>query len=737
MGPPSIPPVFPPAGGSTMAVPGPPESGPAAEPGPGHRRRRAATIAAIGMATIAVLAGAWVVYGYLTRGGASSPEAAVQTLADALQSQDPALAATVINPKEVPFLVDLTNEIGEARKRVDIGSNGDLLAGTDIKVQHLRLGTRELGPRVARVTIRSGRIELSAKGARLPDLIRRSMIEPDSGNSRGTIDLSDAAEEVTLVVVDDGGWYISPALTAADMIVNRNDVSDRVDYSSYGDTRDFDPGSDTPEDAVDALVDAVSSGDPNQMLSALPSDQGQFGVVYGDALRSVLKKEVRSTHGSGKWDGHWLRVKGLDVQTEDAPGGTKRLLIRSARASSTYGSGEWKVSGSNICEAGTSDCFFNWSTREPIARRVKGALGGSFSLIARQVDGGWKVDPVASIADMATRLVKAVDLGFARSFLMSTSGDPTARITPGTGGDVRFDRDGYALVAIPTKPGAAYAVQVDTKETWTFELRLSSEPSKGSDLTASAGGLERVGNGSVGAFVADAAETKVALGGVRNTMGSAKVTIYEVPINEQPLGQQVQGTLAAPVALYRVPISDKKRLVLESSATGSQVRIGMSDLDKPEKAQRPGWVPTYTTVELDAGGSDTTAETFEGEAVLVAVWGKPGAGFTFTLGPDPRGFGDTGEASGKVTVPAGATIQVPMVLGHSDVDFTVNARWDASVDVDSWLVVDGQVEDSDTYTESGGGTVSLDGSGSGSAVLRLQNYGSVPVEVQLSVDFDS
>ena len=440
---------------SVVAQPAPPTVGAYAAPPPPRRSgggRRWGLVVGGSLALVAVLAGAWVVYGFFTRGGASSPEAAVEALATAAESQDPALAASVLNPAETRLLANLADEVGSARGRVAAGSNGSAVGGTQIEVKDLRLRSEELGPRVARVTIRSADIEIEATRSAMPEAIRTGAFDMDDGSIRWNLDLDDTTGDVSVIVVEDGGWYVSPALTIADAFVSDRSAYEGedvdADYEDFGEVETFDEGAETPEDAIDLLADAISSGDPRDMVAALPSDQGQFGVVYGDALESILTTSIDTSVMSEGW----LTVDDVEVDEEEGPDGTTRLLIRSATVADNSSGDVWQLDGVDIC-AGGAPCDNAWSTEGTALRGlVEESLDGSLSLIARPVDGGWKIDPVASILDMATRLVGAADAGVVRSALRSTSGEPTASAQVGATADIALSSHGFALVEVPTTP---------------------------------------------------------------------------------------------------------------------------------------------------------------------------------------------------------------------------------------------------------------------------------------------
>ncbi len=729
----SPPPLAP--GGHHVPAPGvvPPATagiGPEAAPGsaPG-RRPRVALVLGGALALIAVLAGAWVAYGFFNRGGAASPEAAVEALASSLESQDPALAASVLNPAETRLLADLVDEVGSARGRVDAGSNGSSVGGTRIEVKDLRLRSEELGPRLARVTIRSADVEVAATRSGLPPAVRTAAFEMDEGEVRWNLDVNDVAGDVSVIVVEDGGWYVSPALTVADHVVADRAESDGFeadpDYDDFGEVDTFDEGAETPGEAIDLLADAISSGDPRDMVAALPSDQGQFGVVYGDALETILTTSIDT---SVMMDG-WLSLDDVDVEEEDGPDGTTRLLIRSATVADNSSGDVWVVDGVDVC-AGGSDCDNSWSSDGSALRRlVEESLGGSLSLIARPVDGGWKIDPVASILDMATRVVRSADADVVRSLLRSTSGDPTATAQVGQTSEVELSTEGYALVEVATTPGADYALHVGSDDGSSVPVNV------GTVGTAVEVDELWTDSGTVHRFTADSESTRIALGGLDESATSARLTVGEITTVDAALSQEVQGTLSGPLALYRVPVDSVsadaagvRRLMLSAVASGGDVTMEVVD-----DAGDDSWEIYGDDIVVDEEAT-TATRSVETATALVAVIGDPGAGYSFRLDPDLRGF-TGGQLVGRVTVPGQTSIQVPLDLGSSETGVEVLVEWTASADIDGVLLIGGAREDSDTAVRFGG-DFTLGGTGSGAGAVELRNLSSVPVDVDLELTLD-
>ena len=77
--------------------------------------------------------GMFTAFRFLGGGGAKSPEAVITTMERAVNDQDPVLAATVVDPAELPMLVDLMTEFEGVRERAGLGTKGPV-KGTQVEV---------------------------------------------------------------------------------------------------------------------------------------------------------------------------------------------------------------------------------------------------------------------------------------------------------------------------------------------------------------------------------------------------------------------------------------------------------------------------------------------------------------------------------------------------------------------------------------------------------------------------
>lgn len=709
------------------------------------RGRRASRILAVGLAGVAIAAGAYVALGFFSGGGAGSPEDAVTTLTKAIDNQDPALAATVLNPSELPLIVDLLDEVGQAKDRLGGGKGGTEVPGTETTVKGLRLRSEELSPRVSRVTMRAGELELAARRAALPPMLQSLVGSTDEDSDNWSVDVDDVEDamgvDVSLVVVKEGrGWYVSPTLTAADLFVATDDAGlEEGDFDAFGEVEDFDDGAGTPEEAVDLLADAVSSGDPDELRAALPSDQAQFAVVFGDALDGLLERELASDAGPGRLPENWFQVRSFDVEESDGPmSGTRRLSINEARVSSVTDdpryvseAEDYRVSGLEICREGSDgECPVDLeSDPTPLARHVSEALGGSASLIAREVDGGWKIDPVATVLDTAARLLRSVDVGLARSATLALDGEPTVTAELGATTELTFDEYGYALVEVATQPDVPHLLEVRGDQ--LDEMDANWHTVDGPD-TVSLSGYD--GSRSF-VFMPHEATTRVALGGLLNEATDVEVEVHAVPVEDKPFGEEIRGQLNTPLVLHRVPLSGLETdddgyhsVEYEVTSSGGDLDFGVDDVGlEPGGNVWLNWTDTVAEGDVTSG-----VVSNDGDVLIVAIRGSTGSGYSYRLRELQMGF-PGGGMSTTVDVAGGQTVDLPFDLGDNR-SVEVDVSWSEYVDIDSTLSLDGTYEAGDSYTYYGG-SHTLYGYGSGDGNVALKNWGSTSARVTVRLDF--
>lgn len=315
------PPTPPPDSLATYAQPTPPRR---------HPLRNAAAV----LAALAVLVTGSVVVAQLgDEDGAASPEAAVEHLFSALEHEDAIGVLESLPPSERVVVGEpLRGLVGELQ-RLDVLADFDLhtVPGIDIEVDGLELDATELGEGVTVVRITGGTITGAAVPAELPvgdlieDVAGDDLDLPDD-EERDTAELADA--DLELVAVEEGGrWHVSLFYTLAEAA--RGDAP----LPHFGDGI-VPVGADTPEGAVEGLVDAAVELDAEAAIAMLPPDEMRVLYDYGPLFvddADEAADEVRE-------DGWEMTVDRLDLHAEGD--GAERIVVLDGFDVSMEGGGD-------------------------------------------------------------------------------------------------------------------------------------------------------------------------------------------------------------------------------------------------------------------------------------------------------------------------------------------------------------------------------------------------------------
>jgi len=728
--PPAPPPIAPPprpAGGLTL----PPPTVEPATPGVGRdhrtgngRRLLVGTALVLGVA-LAVGTSYWAAQSFLLRGGAGTPEAAVETLIGSIGAQDPIAAASVMHPAEVRELPGfVTDAVGKAQELKV--SAGNAVPGLDVEVSDYQLDVRDEAEGVARVTVRNPRFRVAYSSASIAGTGSELAGAEQLADVDASIDQDSLGEtDLFVMVVDDGdGWYVSPGMTALEYLhrYQSDDIGfdEDPDYGAFRDGGEPDSGSPEPEDVPGDVAAAVEDADTGELIDRLPSDQARVIGPYGDFLESWLA-------GTGFTSGRFV-LDDAELETEDGNGG--RRLVASAVGFSIDDDEPNELDYGPPGEpADTSDCVrlvgltFCFAADSPMGRKLSETGLDRPSVIVRQVDDGWKLDPVATAIDWGRRALEVIDRDAVQAGLLTTSGQPAARIEPSSVIDVPFDERGFAVIELATTAGQDYVVGVavdadsldgdDVRSSSDVQLRVTG--ADGTDL-----GLAPFGNNNQ-VFRADGT-TRAFVGGLENGFPAARVALVPAvatPIEVRSgLRTELRGQLDdSGVALWRVR--------LPQGSTSLNVEMDPTD---GSNAYASTW--TVGTDELLGEYVGSDAEAPAGSELIVVGSGDPGDNFAFDLVPSLRGFSD-GTSTQQIIVPSGATSTERISLGNdygtTTIDLAVQgSSWSASVESDDSY-------DSTGFSYSGSATDSLSISDVGDADLVL-SCGSTSIRTSCIFD---
>lgn len=378
------------------------------------------------------------------RGGAGSPEEAVETLIAAGVDQDPLAVLDVVAPAEVQGLGDL---IAQARERADDeGLTGDdqISDALDVSLSDLEFDVDELGDDIARVTVVDGEYDVSWDPDELPERLSflrdESADESESGRLK---DLFDGEEPFVTTIKVGGRWYVTALGTIAEYAYedadDQEDV-DRPDYDTLGDDTDPVTGED-PEEVITNLFDTISKGDADELLASLPGDLGRPLRPYTKLVEEAL--DGRYSGGALSLD---LTVDGLDLETEELDDDRIKVTVEAGTFSGTAieegdDSDTVTITIDGRCVTGTGEEFATYEEDEGYYDEESGEWLGGYSeqvsdsetwcfggddevadvlsdldidawfVVMREVDGGFQLDPVATIAEYAALALDALDEG--------------------------------------------------------------------------------------------------------------------------------------------------------------------------------------------------------------------------------------------------------------------------------------------------------------------------------------
>lgn len=282
---------------------------------------------------IALALGAFWAFNTFFR-GASSPEAAVDNMLDGVLKGDPVSLMTAFAPSEIDAFKDsfetLTSIETDEFDQEDVMEKLLALHGTlDVEVEGMEYSTDYITDDIAVVYAVKGTIEIDADPGEFADAAVEA-VEPvlsaqfeSFGYTQGeisrelddmrdeardwardafpaTLDIEETVYDIMrdvgygdfdvespfmMVAVDEGGWYISPLLTAAEYVTVGLALDQGVEPSSLRSNKVVDPVHfDTPEDAVAgtarALEDFIAYGETDDLAAVMALPERRVLSLY-------------------------------------------------------------------------------------------------------------------------------------------------------------------------------------------------------------------------------------------------------------------------------------------------------------------------------------------------------------------------------------------------------------------------------------------------------------------------
>ena len=223
-------------------------------------------------------------------------------------------------------------------------------------------------------------------------------------------DIAAAGQKVDVIVVErDGQWYTSVIGTIAQHVyeaaVHELEGSGRSlaqpDWNLYANPPAAITAS-SPEAVATNLADALNAHSIQQLLQNLPQDEVR--VLYPFV---GLLQEAAESGGVDESTGQFTGMHAITVGTE----GNLVHVIYDKGTITINDSGEQNVASvDNGCYAADGDqtCFAQWPPFAQTLAKVFGVDKG-IPLTLRNVDGGYQLDPIASVTGLVASAVAHVD----------------------------------------------------------------------------------------------------------------------------------------------------------------------------------------------------------------------------------------------------------------------------------------------------------------------------------------
>lgn len=379
-------------------------------------------------------------------GGESTPEQSVTALFSTLSNSDPIGLADQLDPAEAALFTDLNTDILDQLKRLEVLSSdasAESLTGTKITVDGLTYaGAPEvINDHLQIVKLNGGTITVESSPANVPlsDSFKNTFgseldqLQPQTQtvNIADEVAKNDGEPFRIATVQRDGKWYVSFFYSIADNATHAAGLPNPTANDAIAAD-----GQESPEAAVQYLIDAIQDGNLSNVIAITPPDE--MGALH-DYGRLVLEQsdsnsfsndlqDLGVTIGDVEWDvtdvtgGKKVALKSLTITADGQTASIVRDPSSGSLTISAPGQGELTIDDSTIdtyiAQYGETD--LDPQLLEIIKREFKQIIG--LGLVTTQVDGQWYVSPMRTVGDVSTSLLQGLEPGDIE-YLISLSGN--------------------------------------------------------------------------------------------------------------------------------------------------------------------------------------------------------------------------------------------------------------------------------------------------------------------------
>ncbi|MGR0159193.1 hypothetical protein [Paenarthrobacter nitroguajacolicus] len=552
-------------------------------------RRLIILLSVIGVLVIGGSIGAVALMNFL-KGGADSPEQAVTKSVEALTKKDLVGVFTMISPHERDSLVRVqeaiikkaTDErIADAAKSVadqdsDQGGSELVFDGVDLTFSGISPTVSQVSDDVAVVHVSSGEVKLHIDPAQTKGAIRSAydnVENPEVTDETWNIsDLGPSKSGLSVVASKkDGRWYLNIGMSVLEAI-NAQEGLQRGDIPSS-----VPVGSDDPQTAAKAAVQASQALSPSQLAPFLVKDEANVLYLYGHLWDKYVPNAGSSKFSfgnvaftEGPRDGN--RAQAYVDQVSINSGSNDRITMTDRcinNASSS--SDEVCLNGSAYQAGGYSSGSINWLS-------ALLSHDGKFALTTVNEDGKWKVSVLDTLADHIVSATKSLTheqtlavAGLARSEQSSGA------IAVGESKELQFNNAGYAVTTL--KVDKSMMLTMDKKSTLgNVRLYSSDGKTEGPSARSSQYSSETAEPGEYKVVVwagSDFAEDFAKNGNSAKGSSSLRISEYVKPATIDGDTRRTSVSLTTKVRTFKleVPSAEGEQLLVTTSSASTGAKI--------------------------------------------------------------------------------------------------------------------------------------------------------------------
>lgn len=487
-------------GPATAAAPPPP---PAPNPVKVRRRlsrRTVILLSVLGTLVVAVAVGAFFFLNAL-RGGADSPEQAVEKALEALSNEDLVGAFSMVSPHERDAVVRVQDALVKKAEEIDIagaagkvapkdsGEGGSELVfdGIDVSFSGIEPFVTQVSDDVAVVRISSGQIRVNTDPAKTKGALRSVLDNvPDAKATEQTIEIRDLGPSQSglslMATKTDGRWFVNLSMSALEA-VNNAEGSARGFVAKPGET-----GSDSPAEAAKGLVQALPSQMPASVAPFLAKEEANAMYLYGHLWNQYAGSSSSNfSFGNvdftdGPRDGS--RAQAYVNQISVSTGSRDRFTI----SDKCMSNGSSNQDATCLTGSAYKPSSYGMGSVDWMSALL--SQDGKFALTTVEESGKWKVSVLDTVADHAVGAINGLTKEQALAMTnLAQSQDSSGSLTLGESATVEFNNAGYAVKALKLEKPMRLALD---KNSEAGRVILYSENDKTKQFSVYSGGSEEV-----------------------------------------------------------------------------------------------------------------------------------------------------------------------------------------------------------------------------------------------------